>query len=175
MSPVFVTAPFLVQKVLKTANSEKFVFSCQTASGVPQPLDSLGFGRKQAPDAHFALDSVFCPEKQASFIPLSLSPLVTASSPLSFGPKKCAKAAKFPSSRGLRSSQGFPFFAQARQPAEVLARDTATCRTCRRLCQPAERICRLIRQSAERLCHRVYHGNLPNSQGSKILPSFGQY
>ena len=26
---------------------EKFVFSCQTASGVSQPLDSLGFGKKQ--------------------------------------------------------------------------------------------------------------------------------
>ena len=32
----FVTAPFLVQKALKTANSEKFVFSCQTASGMPE-------------------------------------------------------------------------------------------------------------------------------------------
>ena len=47
---------------------QKFVFSCQTASGVPQPLDSLGFGRKQAPDAHFALDSVFCPEKHAELV-----------------------------------------------------------------------------------------------------------
>ena len=33
----FVTAPFFVQKALKTANSEKFVFSCQTASGMPEP------------------------------------------------------------------------------------------------------------------------------------------
>ena len=76
-----VTAPFLVQKVLKTANSEKFVFSCQTASGVPQPLDSLGFGRKQAPDATCALDSVSSPEKQANSIPPSLSPFATALTP----------------------------------------------------------------------------------------------
>ena len=58
----FVTAPFLVQKMLKTANSEKFVFSCQTASGMREPLVSLVFGRKQAPDAHFAQDSAFSPE-----------------------------------------------------------------------------------------------------------------
>ena len=32
MSPVFVTTPFLVQKALKTANSKKFVFSCQTSN-----------------------------------------------------------------------------------------------------------------------------------------------
>ena len=77
----FVTAPFLVQKVLKMANSEKFVFSCQTASGMPEPLVSLVFGRKQAPDAHFALrrfvTALFWAEK-------------------SFGPKS---AQKRPSSR----------------------------------------------------------------------------
>ena len=35
MSPVFVTTPFLVQKALKTANSEKFVFLCQTSKWCP--------------------------------------------------------------------------------------------------------------------------------------------
>ena len=68
--------------------------------------------------------SVFCPETLASSIPLSLSPLVTASSPLSFKSKKCTKPANFPTSRRLRSSQDFPFFAQARR-----ARDAATCHT----------------------------------------------
>ena len=33
----------------------KFVFSCQTLSVVPEPPDSLVFGRKQAPDACCAL------------------------------------------------------------------------------------------------------------------------
>ena len=57
-------APFLVQKALKTAKSKKFVFSCQTASGMPEPQVSLVFGRKQAPDAHFAHDSAFSPENR---------------------------------------------------------------------------------------------------------------
>ena len=88
-----------------------------------------------------ALDSVFCPEKQANSIPPSLSPFVTASSPLSFGPKKCAKETRFPSFGGLRSSQGFPrrdsqprTLLVTRQPAEVSACDTSACRTCHRLC-----------------------------------------
>ena len=67
----FVTAPFLVQKALKTANSEKFVFSCQTVSGMPEPLVSLCSGFR------------FRPGKQANSIPPSLSPLVTVLSPLS--------------------------------------------------------------------------------------------
>ena len=49
MSPVFVTTPFLVQKALKTANSEKCVFSCQTSKVVPEPPSSLVFCRKPAP------------------------------------------------------------------------------------------------------------------------------
>ena len=61
-------------------------------------------------------------------IPPSLSPFVTATSPLPFGPKKCPKTANFPTSRRLRSSHNFPFFAQARQPAEVLAPARTTCR-----------------------------------------------
>ena len=112
-------------------------FSCQTASVVPEPV----FSRNQAPDACCALDSVFSPEKQANSIPPSLSPFVTASSPLAFGPKKCAKAAQFPSSGGLRSSQGFPRHDSqprtslgTRQPAEVSACDTSARRTCHRLC-----------------------------------------
>ena len=68
----FVTAPFLVQKALKTANSEKFVFSCQTASGMPEPLVSLVFGRKQAPDAK-ARKSGQVPEFQRPSFLASLS------------------------------------------------------------------------------------------------------
>ena len=93
----------MVQKALKTANSEKFVFSCQTSNVLPEPPNSLVFG----PDARCALDSVFCPEKQANSIPLSLSPFATALSPLAFGLKNCAKAA---------------------------ACDTSARRTCHRLC-----------------------------------------
>ena len=63
MSPVFVTTPFLVQKALKTANSEKRVFSCQTSKVVPEPPSSLVFCRKPAPDVRRAPKSVFCPER----------------------------------------------------------------------------------------------------------------
>ena len=48
MSPVFVTAPFLVQKALKTANSAKCVFSCPASKVVPGPPNSLVFLRKLA-------------------------------------------------------------------------------------------------------------------------------
>ena len=76
MSPLR-PAPFLVQKALKTVSSEEFVFPCRTAIGMPEPQVSLVFGRKQAPDGHFAQDSAFGPE-------------------ISFGPKS---AQKHPSSR----------------------------------------------------------------------------
>ena len=56
-------------KALKTVNLEKFVFSCQTASGMPEPLVSLVFGRKQAPGFRF--------QPEANSIPPSLSALVT--------------------------------------------------------------------------------------------------
>ena len=68
MSPVNVTAPFLVQKALKTANSEKCVF-------LP---NSLVFRRKPAP-------GVFCLEKPANSSPLSLSP---PKSPVSNAPPR---------------------------------------------------------------------------------------
>ena len=84
MSPVFVTTPLLVQKALKTANSEKCVFSCQTSKVVPEPPSSLVFRRKPAPGVRRAPNSVFCPEKPANSSPLNPSPLVTASSPLAF-------------------------------------------------------------------------------------------
>ena len=112
MSPVFVITPFLVLKALKTANSEKCVFSCQTSKVVPEPPSSLVFRRKPAPDVRH---SVFCPEKPANSSPLNSSPLVTALSPLAFGCKSAQKRPQFPSS----FSTGF--FA-ARQPAEVQAR-----------------------------------------------------
>ena len=92
MSPVFVTAPFLVQKALKTANSEKFVFSCQTASVAPEPFRFACFRSKSGSRRSLwivlqtltLLDSAFSPENRQ--IP----------SPLSFGPKS---AQKRPSSR----------------------------------------------------------------------------
>ena len=96
MSPVFVTAPFLVQKALKTANSEKRVFSCQTSKVAPEPPSSLVFRRKPAPDVRRAPNSVFCPEKPANSSPLSSLSLVTALSPLAFWAQKCAKAAPVP-------------------------------------------------------------------------------
>ena len=68
-------APFLVQKALKTVSSEEFVFPCRTASGMPEPQVSLVFGRKQAPDDHFAQGSALTGEFQPAEV-------VTASSPL---------------------------------------------------------------------------------------------
>ena len=57
---------------------------------MPEPPNSQVFGGKRAPDDHFAQFSAFGPEKRR--IPARrachrLSPLVTASSPLSLGPK----------------------------------------------------------------------------------------
>ena len=89
MSPVFVTTSFLVQKALKTANSEKFVFSCQTSKVVPEPPSSLVFRRKPAPGVRRAPNSVFCPEKPANSSPLN-------SSPLAFWVQKCAKPGPVP-------------------------------------------------------------------------------
>ena len=96
MSPVFVTTLFLVQKALKTANSEKCVFSCQASNALPGPPNSLVFRRKPAPDVRRAPNSVFCPEKPANSSPLNSSPLVTASSPLAFWVQKCAKPGPVP-------------------------------------------------------------------------------
>ena len=63
MSPLH-PAPFLVQKALKTVESEESVFPCRTASGMPEPPNSLVFGGKRAPDDHFAQFSAFGPEKR---------------------------------------------------------------------------------------------------------------
>ena len=130
MSPVDVTAPFWVEKVLKTANFPNSRKARFFLSDGKRGTSASGFARfrpNRLQTRTLLSISVFCPGKLASSIPLSLSPLVTATSPLSFGSKKCAKTAKFPNSRRLRSSQDFPFFAQARQPAEVLAHGPTTC------------------------------------------------
>ena len=111
MSPVFVTTPFLVQKALKTANSEKCVFSCQTLKVVPEPPSSLVFRRKPAPRVRRAPNSVFCPEKPANSSPLNPSPLVTASSPLAFWVQKCAKPGPVPELLLRRAAE-----VQARSP-----------------------------------------------------------
>ena len=79
-----------MQKALKTANSEKCVFSCQASNVLPGPPNSLVFRRK--PCSEFR----FLPRQACEFQPLSLSPLVTASSPLAFWVQKCAKAAPVP-------------------------------------------------------------------------------
>ena len=133
MSPVFVTAPFLVQKALKTATPKSSFFR------VRRQMWCLSL---QIRSFSVEIAVLWIPfEKQANSIPPSLSPFVTASSPLAFGPKKCAKAAQSPSSGGLRSSQNFPRHASqprtslgTRQPAEVSACDTSARRTCHRLC-----------------------------------------
>ena len=57
-------APFLVQKALKTVESEESVFPCRTASGMTEPPNSQVFGRKRAPDNHFAQFSAFGPENR---------------------------------------------------------------------------------------------------------------
>ena len=106
MSPVFVTTPFLVQKALKTANSEKCVFSCQTSKVVPEPPSSLVFRRKPAPRVCRAPNSVFCPEKLANSSPLNSSPLVTALSPLAFWVQKSAKPGPVPELLFRRVSRG---------------------------------------------------------------------
>ena len=62
-------APFFVQKALKKVESEESVFLCRTASQMPEPPNSLVFGGKRQTTT------------------LLMSPLVTASSPLSLGPK----------------------------------------------------------------------------------------
>ena len=72
MSPVFVTAPFLVQKALKTENSEKCVFLCPASKVQPGPPNSLVFRRKPAPGVCSAPKSVFCLEKTCEFQPAEL-------------------------------------------------------------------------------------------------------
>ena len=73
---------------------------------MPKPPNSQVFGGKRAPDDHFAQFSAFGPEKRR--IPARrahrLSPLVTASSPLSLGPKSAQKAWK--SEAGSAASMG---------------------------------------------------------------------
>ena len=89
MSPVFVTAPFLVQKALKTVNSEKFVFSCQTSKVVPEPPSSLVFRRNR-----FQTFSESCEFQPAE--------LVTACHRSLFG----CKSAQNPDFRGPTARQG---------------------------------------------------------------------
>ena len=120
MSPVFVTAPFLVQKALKTANSEKCVFSCPASKVVPGPPNSLVFLRKPAPGAP---KSVFWPEKPANSSPLSSSPLCHRSL---FGRKSAQNRAQF-SPQGF-SRPGSPprtwlGLHVTRQPAELVTAD----------------------------------------------------
>ena len=104
-----------MQKALKTANSEKFVFSCQTSNVVPEPPNSLVFGRNQAPDVWRALDSVFSPEKQANS-----SRFVAAR----FWVEKSAQSGPVPEFWGTSFFAGF---STARQPAEDVT-------VCHRLC-----------------------------------------
>ena len=88
-----------MQKALKTANSEKFVFSCQTSKWCLS-LQIRLLSAENRLQTFAVPNSVFCAEKPANSSPPSSSPLVTASSPLAFWSQKSAKAA--------RSPQGFP-------------------------------------------------------------------
>ena len=132
MSPVFVTTQFLVQKALKTVNSEKFVFSCQTSKVVPEPPSSLVFRRKPAPDVcgapipFSAPKSLRIPARRARH---RLSPLCHRSL---FGCKSAQNRAQFPSS-------GVAGFSAARQPAKDQARSPTV---------------RRGGPSARRACHR---------------------
>ena len=104
MSPVFVTTPFLVQKALKTENSEKCVFLCPASKVQPGPPNSLVFRRKPAPGVCSAPKSVFCLEKPANSSPLSLSP---------------------PKSRQPAEAQPRVSQCLTRQPAEVFPRNAS--------------------------------------------------
>ena len=140
MSPVFVTTPFLVQKALKTANSAKRVFSCQTSKVVPEPPSSLVFRRKPAPDVRRAPNSVFCPEKPANSSPLNSSPLVTACHRfvttrfLGAKVRKIGPSSRAPSPQSFsrpvsppRSRLGVRQPAEVvRQPAELVTTDVTT-------------------------------------------------
>ena len=89
--------PFGPKKCSKQPTSripEKLVLFGQTASKGPLPLDLLVFGRKQAPDVY--APRVFGPKKLPRSILPSLSPFVTAMSPLAFGPKKSAQNGQLP-------------------------------------------------------------------------------
>ena len=121
---------FLVQKALKTANSEKCVFSCPASNVLSGPPSSLVFRRKPAPGVRRAPNSAFCPEKPANSSPLNSSPLVTALSPLAFWVQKCAKPGPVPELLLRRVFCG-------RQPAE----DQAQCPTARRGGPSARRAC----------------------------------
>ena len=98
MSPLRHRSVFGAKKRSKRPTPKSLFFRVRRQAWVPEPPNSLVFGRNRAPDARCAQDSAFCPEKQANSIPLSLSPFATALSPLAFGLNKCAKAAQFPSS-----------------------------------------------------------------------------
>ena len=86
--------PFLVQKALKTVESEEFVFPCRTAIRMPEPQVSLVFGRKQAPDVRIPLSGRKTGEFQPAELVTVCHRFVTASSPLSLGPKSAQKAWK---------------------------------------------------------------------------------
>ena len=85
MSPLR-PAPFLVQKALKTVESEDRFFRVGR-DGMPE-LKFCSFSRKQAPDNHFAQDSAFGPENRR--IPARRG--CHRLSPLRHRAEKCAKA-----------------------------------------------------------------------------------
>ena len=111
MSPALVTAPFLVQKALKTVNSEKFVFSCQTSKVAPKPPSSLVFRQKPASGVRRS-EIRFLPRKACEFQLAELVAVVTALSPLAFWVQKCAKPGPVPELllcrvlRGLTARRG---------------------------------------------------------------------
>ena len=120
MSPVLVTAPFLVQKALKTANSEKFVFSCQTSKVAAEPPSSLVFCRKPAPRSPCS-EIRFLPRKACEFQPAELVAachrFVTTRF-LGAKVRKTGPSSRAPSPQGFSRPDSPP--RTIRQPAEVV-------------------------------------------------------
>ena len=84
MSPL-IRLRFLVQKALKTVESEESVFR---ASGMPEPPNPQVFGRKRAPDVSFPLSARKSGEFQPAEHVTACHRFVTAL----FGAEKCASS-----------------------------------------------------------------------------------
>ena len=104
---------------------------------MPEPPNSLVFGRNRPPDARCALDSVFCPEKQASH---GFRVEVRKSGPA----PKFRRTSFFAGFSAARSQPRT--WLGTRQPAEVSACDTSARRTCHRLCWRKKRSKRQLRK-----------------------------
>ena len=123
MSPVFVTTPFLVQKALKTANSEKFVFRVRRRKWCPS-LQVRSFSAENRLQAFAVLRIPFSVPKSREFQPAEL---VAACHRFVTTRFLGAKVRKTGPSSGAPSPQGFSrpdspprTRPGVRQPAEVV-------------------------------------------------------